>query len=90
MRLKRKEVEKKYFFKSNYKHTIMNELFYFEIIEGAKVVFRSDYFSDEVLASKCVSEIVILMGKCAPTRMLSYRILSVKVVSGSVPDNYAL
>lgn len=90
MRLKRKEVEKKYFFKSNYKHIIMNELFYFEIINGAKVIFRSDYFDDEVVALERVSEIVILMGKCAPFDMISYRVLSVEVLAGNVPNNFAL
>lgn len=68
----------------------MTKLFYFEIVEGAKVIFRSDYFGDEITASRRASKIVILMVKCAPYRMLSYRILSVEVVAGSVPDNFAL
>lgn len=68
----------------------MATLFLFEIIDDSKVVFRSDYFGDEITASRRASKIVILMVKCAPYRMLSYRILSVEVVAGSVPDNFAL
>lgn len=68
----------------------MATLFLFEIIDDSRVVFRSDYFGDEIVASRRASKIVLLMGKCAPTRMLSYRILSVKMVAGSVPDNFAL
>lgn len=68
----------------------MATLFLFEIIDESRVVFRSDYFGDEITASRRASKIVILMGKCAPSSMLSYRILSVKVVDGSVPDNFAL
>lgn len=68
----------------------MATLFLFEIIDDSRVVFRSDYFGDEIVASRRASEIVVLMGKCAPIRPLSYRILSVEVVAGSVPDNFAL
>lgn len=68
----------------------MATLFLFEIIDDSRVVFRSDYFCDEIVASRRASKIVLLMGKCAPTRMLSYRILSVKMVVGSVPDNFAM
>lgn len=68
----------------------MTELFYFEIIDGTKIIFRSEYYVDQIIASRRASEILILMGKSAPTKMLSYWVLSVKVVDSSVPDNYAL
>lgn len=68
----------------------MTNLFYFEIVDGAKVIFRSDYFDDGVTASRRASEIVILMGECAPFKMLSYRIISAEVAAGSVPDNFAM
>lgn len=68
----------------------MTKLFYFEIVENGKVIFRSDYFDDAIIASRRASEIAILMGKCAPFKMLSYRVLSAEVVTGSVPDNFAL
>lgn len=68
----------------------MTRLFCFEIVEDAKVVFRSDYFDDEIVASRRASEIAVLMVKCAPLRPLSYRVLSVEVVAGIAPDNFAL
>lgn len=68
----------------------MATLFLFEIVDDSKVIFRSDYFDDAIMASLRASEIVILMGRCAPSDELSYRILSVEIVAGNVPDKYAL
>lgn len=68
----------------------MTELFYFEIIDGTKIIFRSDYFDDAIIASRRASEIIILMGKCATFKMLSYRVVSAEIVAGSVTNNFAL
>lgn len=68
----------------------MVKMYYFEIVDGTKVIFCSDYFDDGGMASRRASEIVCLMGKCAPFRMLSFRVLSVDVDAGRVPGNYAL
>lgn len=68
----------------------MATLFLFEIIDESRVVFRSDYFDDDIEASRRASEIAMLMGKCAPSRMLSYRILSMELVAGIMPHNFAL
>lgn len=91
MRLKRKEVEKKYFSSLIInKQMGMDTLFYFEIAKNAEVIFRSDYFFDAIVASRRASEIVILMGKCAPSGGFSYRVLSEEIVDDNVPDRYAL
>lgn len=68
----------------------MARLFYFEVVETEKVIFRSDYFDDATSASWRASEIVILMSRCAPSNEFSYRVLSVEIVAGNVPDKYAL
>lgn len=68
----------------------MTRLFYFEIVGGMKVIFRSDYFNDAIEASRRASEIVILMSRCAPSNELYYQVLFAEVVAGSVPDNFAL
>lgn len=68
----------------------MTTFYYFEIVEGAKIIFRSEYYVDQIIASRRASEIAILMQKSAPQKMISYWVFSAQVVDENVVPDFAL